>query len=158
MITYLSKFIPNLSSLTALLRELLKKDVWHWSSSDLDKAIDDIKKVIPQKVTLSYFDVSQPVVIQTDASSLGLGSCLLQNGKPTAFALRSLTYSEKNYAEIEKELLAIIFLARSLPIIAMVNQQWFSQIISRWKQFFASLLIKFHHDYKICYFVCRGDV
>ena len=55
MITYLSKFIPNFSSLTALLRELLKKDVWHWSS-DSDKANDNIKKVIPQEVTLSYFD------------------------------------------------------------------------------------------------------
>jgi len=108
MITYLSKFIPNFSSLTALLRELLKKDVWHWPS-DLDKAIDNIKKVIPQEVTLSYFDASQPVVIQPDASSLGLGSCLLQNGKPVAFASRSLTYFEKNHAEIEKMLLAIIF-------------------------------------------------
>ena len=53
--------------------------------SDLDKAVDNIKKVIAQEVTLSYFNVSQSVVIQTDVSSLGLGSCLLQNGKPIAY-------------------------------------------------------------------------
>jgi len=48
-------------------------------------------------------------VIQTDASSVGLGCCLMQNGFPVTYASRSLTASERNYAQIEKELLAIVF-------------------------------------------------
>lgn len=39
----------------------------------------------------------------------GLGACLMQNGQPVAFASRSLTPTEVQYAQIEKELLAIVF-------------------------------------------------
>ena len=48
-------------------------------------------------------------MIGTDASKDGLVVCLLQEGHPVAYASRYLTASEQNYAEIEKELMAIVF-------------------------------------------------
>ena len=48
-------------------------------------------------------------MIETDASKDGLGACLLQEGHPVAYASRSLTASEQNYAQIEKELMGIVF-------------------------------------------------
>ena len=48
-------------------------------------------------------------MIQCDASEKGLGAALLQDGKPVAFASRALTDTETRYAQIEKELLAIVF-------------------------------------------------
>jgi len=109
MTTYLSKFILNYCVLTEPLRRLLKKGVlWYWNA-ELDAAFNRVKQVIGQQITLKFFDLNQPAVIQTDASSQGLGSCLLQNGQPVAFVSRSLTESEMNYAQIEKELLAIVF-------------------------------------------------
>ena len=44
-----------------------------------------------------------------DASEKGLGTSLLQNGQPVAFASRSLTLAEQNYAQVEEECLAIVF-------------------------------------------------
>ena len=44
-----------------------------------------------------------------DSSKDGLGACLMQEGRPIAFASKSLTETEKGYAQIEKELYAIHF-------------------------------------------------
>ena len=58
---------------------------------------------------LTYYDETKPVVIQADASHSGLGACLLQNGQPISYASRSLTETGQCCAQIEKELLAIVF-------------------------------------------------
>ena len=47
--------------------------------------------------------------IQCDAREIGLGAVLLQKGQPVAFASRTLTATERRYAVIEKECLAIVF-------------------------------------------------
>lgn len=47
--------------------------------------------------------------LQCDASMHGLGACLMQDGHPVAYASRSLTPTEVQDAQIEKELLAIVF-------------------------------------------------
>ena len=49
------------------------------------------------------------MTLQCDASQTGLGAALLQNGQPVAYASRALTSTEIQYAQIEKELLAIVF-------------------------------------------------
>ena len=58
---------------------------------------------------LKYYDVQEPVVVQCDASEHGLLVALLQNGQPVAFASRCLSQTERQYAQIEKECLAIFF-------------------------------------------------
>ena len=49
------------------------------------------------------------VTIQVDASQVGLGAALLQNGKPVAFASKALTETKCCYANIEREMLAAVF-------------------------------------------------
>ena len=55
---------------------------------------------------LQYFHSNKQVVIQWDASQHGLGAVVMQDDKPAACASRSLTATERQYAQIEKELLA----------------------------------------------------
>ena len=55
------------------------------------------------------YNVQEEVTLQCDASQAGLGAALMQKGQPVAYASRALTPTETRYAQIEKELLAIVF-------------------------------------------------
>ncbi|CAK1553186.1 unnamed protein product [Leptosia nina] len=47
--------------------------------------------------------------MSVDASRDALGAVLLQHGRPVEYASRTLTDAQRRYAQIEKELLAIVF-------------------------------------------------
>ena len=109
MINYLSKFIPNMSKLNEPLRTLLEKDVeFQWNNVQED-CFNALKELVTNAPVLQYYDVSKPIVLSVDASSFALGACLFQEGRPVAYAGKSLTKTQVNYAQIEKELLAIVF-------------------------------------------------
>ena len=109
MINFLAPHIPNMSIITAPLRSLLKSDVHFSWDPEQTAAMTTVKQMLTTAPVLSYFDPSIRSTIQADASQQGLGACLLQKGKPIAYASRSLLPAECNYAQIEKELLAIVF-------------------------------------------------
>ena len=109
MANYLSRYTANLATKTAVLRDLTKKEsVFVWGPEH-QKAFDSVKETIATAATLAYFDSSKPVIIQTDASKRGIGATLLQDGRPVAYASKSLTETESNYCNIEREMLAIVF-------------------------------------------------
>jgi hypothetical protein len=109
IVQYMSPFIPNLADHTEILRLMTKKDTeWSWTPSH-DKAFEKLKSLICKECTLTYYDPKQPILIQVDASQKGLGAALIQKGKPIAFASKALTDVEQRYANIERELLAIVF-------------------------------------------------
>ena len=109
MITYLAKFIPNLSQSAELLRTLLEKDVkWHWNEQQ-EHSFKTLKQLTTEAPVLKYFDPTKAIKISVDASSKGMGAVLLQDNQPVAYASKALTKSQQNYAQIEKEMLAIVF-------------------------------------------------
>ena len=58
---------------------------------------------------LSYYDPKAELEIQCDARNKDLGAALLQRGKPIAYTSRAITETKQRYAQIEKEMLAIVF-------------------------------------------------
>lgn len=109
LLKYIGKFIPNLSKRTAALRELSRNDVmWSWTEVH-DHELEDLLSSITTTPVLAIFDPKKPVVVQTDSSKDGLGSVLIQDGMAVAYASRTLSKSEQKWAQIEKELLAIVF-------------------------------------------------
>jgi hypothetical protein len=113
MVNFLNRFIPNLSSHTRHMRSLLQKDtIWNWAHEH-QKEWESLKEFIAKDCNLAFFDSSKPIKLSNDASKGGLGCCLLifTDGcwKPVAYASRGMTRCERNYAQIEKELLAVVF-------------------------------------------------
>lgn len=111
MVNYLSKFAPMLSDINAPLRQLLKESSEFVWDAQHDRAFQKVKELITREPgpVLAYYDPIKELRLQVDASKYGLGATLLQEGKPIGYASRSLTDSEVNYAQIEKELYAILF-------------------------------------------------
>ena len=74
-----------------------------------DKAFHEIKIILTKNggSVLRFFDVQKPVTISCDASPTS--GVLLQGGCPVTYASRSLADAEPRYAQIEKELLAVLF-------------------------------------------------
>lgn len=114
MIQYMAPFIPNLSEKSYVLRELTKKDSeWCWRAEQ-EKVFCNLKDELCKTVTLNYFDTRKRTKVQVDASGRGLGAALIQlddrgNESVIAFASKALTPTEQRYANIERELLAVVF-------------------------------------------------
>ena len=110
---YLSKFLPCLSDITKPLRELTQNDIqWFWGDTQ-QTALDTLKEAVTETPVLRYYNVKEEVVIQCDASASGMAAALLQSGQPVAYCFRAMTPAETRYAQIEKELLAIVFAVES---------------------------------------------
>ena len=114
MINYLSQFVPSMSDLTTHLRKLLKRDVpFQWTDSHKE-ALQKLKDSISSDMCPQYFDATKLVTLLVAASKVGLGAVLTQNdsqarGKLEAFASKSLTPAKTRYANIECEMLAVVF-------------------------------------------------
>lgn len=91
------------------MRQLLKEGVpFEWTeqaSHDFEALKDDISS----DTVLAYYDPKKQATIEVDASGVALGAVLLQEGRPVAFASKALTDTEKRYANIEREMLAVVF-------------------------------------------------
>ncbi|GBN42352.1 Transposon Ty3-I Gag-Pol polyprotein, partial [Araneus ventricosus] len=108
IITFLGKFIPNLSNRTGILRKLLGKNTeFVWSANE-QKAFEDLKKCVTNAPVLSFYNKDKMSTISVDASQYGLGAVLLQEDHPIAYASSSLTETQQRYSQTEKELLAIV--------------------------------------------------
>lgn len=86
---------------------------------DQKKSFQELKEAIANAVTLRYPDPNAPFKLYTDASEVGIGAVLTQEGdedgeRPVCFLSRRLQASEHNYATVEKELLAEVYALKKL--------------------------------------------
>ena len=76
--------------------------------------LKEIQTIVTTETVLSLFDNKFPIEIQVDASSHCLGESLMQNKHLISYSSWSLTNAEKNYAQIQKELLALAYASEKL--------------------------------------------
>ncbi|XP_014214167.1 uncharacterized protein K02A2.6-like [Copidosoma floridanum] len=111
---YYSRFIKNYAQIMSPLYKLLKKDVeWQWTT-EREKAFEEAKLKLTSHEVLVHYDSDVPIKITCDASPKGLGAVLshiFPSGKikHVAFASRVLNSAEKNYSQLDREALALVF-------------------------------------------------
>ena len=114
LVNYYGKFLPNLATVLRPLYMLLEKDrKWTWTP-ECGKAFNRVKELMQSDNVLVHYDPSLPLRLSCDASPYGLGAVLSHvypsgEEKPIAFGSRSLNSAERNYSQIDKEALGIVW-------------------------------------------------
>ena len=107
LLIYYSKFLPNMADVLAPLYKLLRNEVrWRWT--------DQEEKAFRASTLLVHFNPELDLVLMCDASSYGVGAVLAHripdgSERLIGYASRSLSASQRNYSQIEKEALALVF-------------------------------------------------
>uniref|UniRef100_A0A5S6QL91 RT_RNaseH_2 domain-containing protein n=1 Tax=Trichuris muris TaxID=70415 RepID=A0A5S6QL91_TRIMR len=114
LLNFYDRFLPNRANVLEPLYRLLKQHArWNWSE-DADRAFREAKALLSSSSCLTLYDSRRPLVVTCDASSIGIGAVLAHvnadgDEQPVYFASRTLHQAERNYAQIDREALAIIF-------------------------------------------------
>ena len=120
--SYYRRFIKNFASVASPLHKLTEKNSEFKWTTQCQEAFDCLKTRLVSAPILALPDWSQPFILDTDASDMGIGAVLsqIQEGREcaVAYASRSLTKAERNYCVTRRELLAVVtFLQHFRPYL-----------------------------------------
>jgi hypothetical protein len=113
LLNFYNKFLPMLSPVLRPLHRLTEKGVnWVWSPS-CHRAFQDSKDLLCSNQLLVHYDPEKPIVVACDESPYGVGAVLslVVEGveRPVMFASSTLSATERGYAQVEREALAVVF-------------------------------------------------
>eukprot|EP00762_Andalucia_godoyi_P005374 ANDGO_06758.mRNA.1 Retrovirus-related Pol polyprotein from transposon 412 len=115
---YMRSFVPRFAELAKPLHRLCSDKVPFLWDKSCQNAFTEIKDHISGSSILYHIDYSQPILLRTDASVVGVGGTLLQvidgKEKPICYLSRAFSATESRWSTIEQEAFAIFFCVTSL--------------------------------------------
>ncbi|KAK8625988.1 hypothetical protein V6N13_133643 [Hibiscus sabdariffa] len=106
---YYRRFVSGFSKVAAPLTKLLQKGVKYEWSDARQQAFEKLKEALINAPVLTQPVSGKEFVVYSDASYVGLGCVLMQEGRVVAYASRQLKVHEKNYPTHDLELAAVVF-------------------------------------------------
>ncbi|XP_028556143.1 uncharacterized protein LOC114581024 [Dendrobium catenatum] len=101
------RFIKGFSIVMAPITDVLKQPQFSWSTAQ-QESFEAIKSALSTAPVLSLPDFEKPFMVDTDASTVGVGAVLSQNGKPVEYFSEKLSPSRQRWTVYEQELYAVI--------------------------------------------------
>ncbi|XP_012448740.1 uncharacterized protein LOC105771908 [Gossypium raimondii] len=106
--SFYRRFVPNFSTLAAPLPSVIKKNsTFHWDEEQ-EKSFNVIKGCLTKVPLLALPNFSKTFEIECDASGVGIGAVLTQDGRPIAYFSEKLNGATLNYPIYDKEMYGLI--------------------------------------------------
>jgi len=114
LVNFFRDFIPAFAQRARPLTQLCGKGAQFVWGAEQQHAFDVIKVAVIECQVLAFIDPQLELVVQTDASTKGIGAVLLQRGgahgeQPIAYLSRSFNSTEQRWSTIEQEAFALFF-------------------------------------------------
>ena len=106
---YYRIFVKGLYVIASLLTKLLKKGVKFEWTDKCQNSFEQLKEMLVEAPVLTHPTLGKEYTLYSDASGIGLGCVLKQDGKVMAYASRLLKPHEQNYPAHYLELAAVVF-------------------------------------------------
>ncbi|KAL4323351.1 hypothetical protein GQ457_11G000120 [Hibiscus cannabinus] len=135
---YYRRFIRGYGIIAKPLIDLLKNGGWKWTQEE-EETLEKLKQSVSSAPILALPDYSLEFIVETDASEMGVGAILIQNGKPLAFFSKGLGSKQHALSVYEKEMLAVL----------MVVKKWFQKEASLCSSAICPCLVKYAGEFGI---------
>lgn len=113
LLNYYGRFLPNLSPKLTPFYHLLKNDVPFEWTEEHQRVFEESKTWLRENSVLTHYQDHLPLIISVDASGNGVGGVLSHiidgEERPILFVSSTLSSAEKNYSNVEREALALVF-------------------------------------------------
>ena len=109
LVNYFGRMTLKFSDIVQPLHGLRKKDVPFVWNREQQQSFDALLRILSEKPVLQPYNLREEVTLTTDASERAIAGVLTQNGSPVIFVSRSLTSAERNYSNVEREALAVVW-------------------------------------------------
>ena len=106
---YYRRFVRGFYVIGSPLTKLLRKGIKFEWTDKCQNSFEQLKGMLVEALVLTQPPSGKEYTLYSDASGIGLGCILMQDGKVVAYASRQLKSHEQNYPTHDLELATVVF-------------------------------------------------
>ena len=107
MASFYRKFVKNFSLIATPMTECIKGKVFQWMIA-AQRSFEQLKKKMSKSPVLALSNFDKVFEVECDASGVGIGEVLIQEGRPIAYFSKKLNEARQKYSVYDKEFYALV--------------------------------------------------